>query len=135
MARPRVIIEDLDSHSISSDFEVADMTDFDEFSVDDMMVMDVIDREIHLGELEEIQELRAAAGQVQDDRSSPDPPVEDADPAAQPEQMDLDGDAARPRPFVPIAGEPQWTVNNFTERNTPEYLRECEFFFLHFYFA
>ena len=76
------------------------MTDFDEFSVDDMMIMDVIDREIYLGELEELQELRAAASQVQDDRSSPDPPVEeDADPAALPEPMDLDGNAARPRPF------------------------------------
>ena len=67
------------------------MTDFDEFSVDDMMIMDVIDREIYLGELEELQELRAAASQVQDDRSSPDPPVE--------EDADLDGNAARPRPF------------------------------------
>ena len=31
---------------------------------------------------------------------------------------------------MPIAGEPQWTVNDFTGRNTPEYLRECEEFVL-----
>ena len=130
MAGPRVPIEDLYSHSISSDFEVADMTHLYEFSVDDMMVMEVIDSEIHLGELE-LQELRAAANQVQDPRTIGLALTHQSKKILiqlrYHSRWILMGIAARPRPFVPIAGEPQWTVNDFTEQNTPGYLRECDF--------
>ena len=107
------------------------MTDLYEFSVDDMMVMDVIDSEIHLGELE-LQELRAADNQVQDPRTIglalPHQSKKMLIQLRYQSRWILMGIAARPRSFMPIAGEAQWTVNDFTEQNTPEYLRECEFF-------
>ncbi|RUS73349.1 hypothetical protein EGW08_018884 [Elysia chlorotica] len=44
-------VQDFDSESVGSDFGVADMTEFDDFTIDEMRTMDAIERELELEEL------------------------------------------------------------------------------------